>query len=114
MHIVFHAPQDGMGIKEVSMRYLMAFILFTTLYGCSSGLKEVAFKDDYRYVVNRSLANSRHTVNQPHSAGQFYCTQKISSEDMAKLRQDGNDHSWYRDCVPAGEYTLTSDQSLAS
>lgn len=97
------------------MRYLMAFIMFTTLYGCSSGLKEAGFKvDDTRYLVTRSQVVDRGTANQPHSAGQFYCTQKITSVDMAILRQDGDDHSWYKDCVSAQDYTLTSDQSLAS
>lgn len=93
---------------------LLLMSLAVLVAGCSSGLKEVAFMDQGRYIVNRSLANDRFSVNQPHGAGLFSCRQKISSEDMAELRKDGNVHSAYMNCEPAEHYTLTSDPSQAS
>lgn len=82
------------------------------LAGCSSGLQEVAFMDQGRYVVSRSLVNDRVTAGQHHPQGVFVCRQKISSEDMAELRKDGAVHSQYMDCAPATDYTQTSDQPI--
>lgn len=84
------------------------------LAGCSSGLQEVAFMDQGRYIVSRSLVNDRWTANQPHVSGVFLCRAKLSSEELSKLRRDGNEHSQYSDCSVATEYTSTSDQSIAS
>lgn len=84
------------------------------LVGCSSGLKEVAFMDQGRYVVSRSLVNDRWTANQPHVQGTFLCRKKISSEDMTELRKDGQEHSWYMDCEPTTQYVNASDQPIAT
>ena len=74
------------------MKYFACIALFSVLYGCSSGLKEVSFatwdaQDGVHYIVNRSLVNDRVTAGQPHSAGQFHCTFKYTSVEMAELRQ---------------------------
>jgi len=94
------------------------------LTSCSHGLQEVGFaipddKDGVHHIVTRDVASSRWSVNQPHTAGQFHCTKKVSSEEMAVLRQDGNEHTWYRGCTPTSQmpqhqYALTADQSNAS
>lgn len=94
------------------------------LVGCSHGLQEVGFaisdaKDGVHHIVTRDVASSRWSVNQPHTAGQFHCVKKRSSEEMAELRRDGNEHTWYIGCTPAQDmpqhkYALTSDQSIAS
>lgn len=84
------------------------------LAGCSSGLQEVAFMDQGRYIVSRSLVNDRFTAGQPHAQGVFICRQKISSEDFAELRKDGQEHSQYMDCAPATEYVQASDQPIAT
>lgn len=84
------------------------------LWGCSSGLQEVAFMDQGRYIVSRSLVNDRVTAGQPHGQGLFVCRKKVSSEDMAELRKDGVEHSAYTDCQVATEYTLTNDQPVAT
>lgn len=95
------------------MRTLL-IIAVAALAGCSSGLQEVAFMDQGRYVVSRSLVNDRVTANQPHPSGTFICRSKISSEDMAELRKDGNVHSAYSDCAIATEYVQSSDQPIAT
>lgn len=92
--------------------------------GCSHGLQEVGFavpdaQDKIHHIVTRDVASSRWSVNQPHTAGQFHCTKKRSSEEMAVLRQDGNEHTWYTGCTPTSQmpqhqYALTADQSIAS
>lgn len=98
------------------MKSLGLAVSVVLLAGCSSGLQEVAFQqDDGTYVVSRSLVNSRVTANQPHAQGVFVCRDRLSSELMALFRQrDGAviDHSWYANCVPATDYTATSDQSI--
>lgn len=90
------------------------FVLALMMAGCSSGLQEVAFMDQGRYIVSRSLVNARVTAGQPHVQGVFVCRQKISSEDLSKLRKDGNEHSQYLDCTPATEYVQASDQPIAT
>ncbi len=84
------------------------------LAGCSSGLQEVAFMDQGRYVVSRSLVNDRWTAGQPHAQGVFVCRQKISAKDLSELRKDGAEHSQYMDCTPATEYVQASDQPIAT
>ena len=90
----------------------VSILMVLFLAGCSSGLQEVAFKDQGRWVVSRSLVNDRVTANQHHPQGVFLCRQKINSEEMAELRKDGNVHSQYMDCEPATQYASTSDQSI--
>ena len=102
---------------------LAVFAVFL-LVGCSHGLQEVGFaipdtKDGVHHIVTRDVASSRWSVNQPHIAGQFHCVKKRSSEEMAELRRDGNEHTWYIGCTPAQDmpqhkYALTADQSIAS
>lgn len=94
------------------MRNLVLCLSVLLLAGCSSGLQEVAFMDQGRYIVSRSLVNDRWTAGQPHPQGVFVCRQKISSEDFKKLNKDGNQHSQYLDCTPSTEYTQTTDQSV--
>ena len=96
------------------MKTIPYIVLLAVVSGCSSGLQERAFMDQGRYVVSRSLVNDRMTSNQPHIAGVFFCKQKISSMDMASLRLDGNEHSWYIECepVPLTQYATTSDQPI--
>lgn len=91
---------------------LMAVALLLT--GCSSGLQEVAFMDNGKYIVNRSLVNDRVTANQPHAQAVFICERKVSSEQMAEMRKDGNIHSDYADCEPATQYVLSADQPVAT
>lgn len=93
---------------------LLVVGLAVLIAGCSSGLKEVAFMDQGRYVVSRSLVNDRWTAGQPHAQGVFVCRQKISSEDLSELRKDGAEHSQYMDCTPATEYAQASDQPVAT
>lgn len=92
----------------------LSLCLMVLLAGCSSGLQEVAFMDQGRYIVSRSLVNDRVTAGQPHAQGVFVCRKKISSEDLAELRLDGAEHSQYMDCTPATEYTQASDQPIAT
>lgn len=94
------------------MRKVALILVVLLLAGCSSGLQEVAFMDQGRYIVSRSLVNDRVTAGQPHPQGTFVCRNKISSEEMVQLRKDGNDHSWYYDCEPAKDYVTTSDQPI--
>lgn len=96
------------------MRSLSMCLMAVLVAGCSSGLQEVAFMDQGRYVVSRSLVNDRVTAGQPHAQGVFICRQKISSADLAELRKDGSEHSQYSDCVQATEYTQASDQPIAT
>jgi hypothetical protein len=106
------------------MRRFSLLTLSVLMVGCSSGLKEVGFavpdhQNGAHYIVNRSLVNDRFTSNQPHTAGQFYCHYKYTSVEMAKLRLQFGDHTWYYGCSPIDEhsehkYALTSDQSNAS
>lgn len=91
---------------------IAAMIIF--LVGCSSGLQERAFMDQGQYIVSRSLVNDRVTANQPHSSGTFVCKTKISSVDMAELRKDGQDHSWFYNCEVARDYITTSDQPVGT
>lgn len=104
---------------------LLALVgLVAILAGCSHGLQEVGFaipdaKDGVHHIVTRDVVSSRISANQPHPAGQFHCTSKVSSVEMAELRRDGNDHTWYRGCRPISEfpqhqYVMTSDQSWAT
>lgn len=93
---------------------ILLILISVLVAACSSGLQEVAFMDQGRYIVSRSLVNDRFTANQPHPQGVFVCRQKISSEDFAELRKDGQEHSRYMDCTPATEYTQASDQPIAT
>lgn len=89
-------------------------------FGCSSGLQERAFKDEHgNYIVSRSLVNDRVTANQPHPSGTFACAHKRTSEEMAELNQDGDQHSWYTVCQDIERYApgiwkTTSDQPIAT
>ena len=96
------------------MRSLSMCLMAVLVAGCSSGLQEVAFMDQGRYVVSRSLVNDRVTAGQPHAQGVFICRQKISAADLAALRKDGAEHSQYADCAPATEYMQASDQPIAT
>lgn len=104
------------------MNMMLAVLLGAIFAGCSHGLQEVGFvvsEEPKHYIVTRDVVSSRFTANQPHTAGQFHCTGKRTSEEMAEMRQDGNDHTWYTGCLPAEDfpqhkYALTSDQSIGS
>lgn len=102
------------------MRTGMLAMLCLFLAACSTGLQEVAFKDESgTYIVSRSLVNDRITANQPHVSGVFACDVKISSEQMVEMRKDGNEHSWFSTCQPIeryrpGAYQLTSDQPVGT
>lgn len=106
------------------MRRLSLILVSGLLTACSHGLQEVGFaipdsKDGQHYIVTRDVVSSRWSASQAHVAGQFHCTAKVTSEEMAKLRADGNDHTWYTGCTPTQDieqhkYVLTGDQSLAS
>lgn len=106
------------------MKQIMILVLAGLAVGCSHGLQEVGFavpdaQDKIHHIVTRDVASSRWSVNQPHTAGQFHCTKKRTSEEMAVLRQDGNEHTWYTGCTPTSQmpqhqYALTADQSIAS
>lgn len=105
------------------MRYIGVVMCVLLLGGCSSGLQEVGFaipdSGETHHIVNRSLINDRVTGNQPHLQGGFHCTHKVSSEEMATLRQDGYEHSWYTGCTPLRDhpqhaYEMTSDQPIAT
>lgn len=109
------------GYREEQLSLRVAWILaglgvmlmLWAAVGCSSGLKEVAFIDNAgHYVVDRSLVNDRMTSTQPHASGVFLCKRKITSEQMAVLRQDGEEHSYYAECEPATQYALTGDQPI--
>lgn len=104
---------------------LVAFVLVVgSLTGCSHGLQEEGFaipdaKDGVHHIVIRENVSSRISATQPHLVGQFHCTSKVTSEEMAELRRDGNVHTWYRGCRPLSEfpqhqYVMTSDQSWAT
>lgn len=106
-------------------RHLFGWVLLGLgAAGCSHGLQEVGFAipdatDRVHHIVTRDVASSRWSVNQPHTAGVFHCKQKRTSEEMAELRRDGNEHTWYVGCVPVQDmpqhkYVLASDQSIAS
>lgn len=99
--------------RAIAKPTFFSFLLLAVLVGCSSGLKEVAFLDNAgNYVVDRSLVNDRMTSTQPHASGVFLCKRKITSEQMAVLRQDGEEHSYYAECEPAAQYVLTGDQPI--
>ena len=107
-----------------SFHIFMWIVVGLWLVGCSHGLQEVGFaipdtKDGVHHIVTRDVASSRWSVNQPHTAGQFHCVGKRTSEQMAELRRDGNEHTWYVGCTPTADmpqhkYALTADQSIAS
>ena len=119
------------------MKSIIVLGIGLLLMACSHGLQEQGFavpnhtysyydsleglktEYDYHYIVTRDLVSSRWSVNQPHLTGPFHCTEKISSVEMAELRKDGSDHTWYRGCTPLADmpqhkYVLTADQSNAS
>ena len=86
-------------------RYLVCILMFGSIYGCSSGLKEASFaipdsKDGVHYIVTRSLVNDRFSVTQPHLSGQFHCTGKYTSEEMSEIRQKYGEHTWFEGCTP--------------
>lgn len=109
---------------KASVHVFLWILVGLWLVGCSHGLQEVGFaipdaKDKIHHIVTRDVASSRWSVNQPHTAGQFHCTYKRSSEEMAELRRDGNEHTWYTGCTPTSDipqhkYAMTGDQSIAS
>lgn len=100
----------------------VVILALLVLAGCSSGLKEKAFKDESgTYIVSRSLVNDRVTANQPHPSGLFACDTKMSAEAMAQWRQanPGQDRSEYSQCMPIerycpGCYQVTSDQPIGT
>lgn len=102
---------------------LAAFAVFL-MVGCSHGLQEVGFaipdtKDGVHHIVTRDVVNSRLTANQPHATGQFHCTGKYTSIEMATLRAKYGEHTWFKGCTPTVDmpqhkYAVTSDQSWVS
>lgn len=102
------------------MKTVLLVIGLVVLAGCSTGLQEKAFKNEHNvYIVSQSLVNDRVTANQPHVSSTLACWKRYSSEEMADLRQDGADHSWYHTCQPieqykAGMYQVTADQPVAT
>lgn len=107
------------------MMLIGLLIITMFLAGCSHGLQETAFavpdeKDGVHYVVTRDVVASRVSANQPHTAGQYHCRSRYTSEQMATMRQwVTTDHTWYKDCTPIKQHpnhndVLTSDQSWAS
>ena len=109
-------------MKAIDMM-LAAFGLSAAVFlafGCSSGLQERAWQDENgNYIVSRSLVNDRVTANQPHTSGTVVCAHKRTSEEMAKLSETGDAHSWYTVCQPIeryapGVYQTTSDQPVAT
>lgn len=93
-------------IKNILLALMMGGVV-----GCSHGLQEVGFtipdsKDGEHYIVNRDLANSRIWANQTQLNGDFHCTHKRSSEEMAELRRvKGPDQVWYTGCTPLVQHT---------
>lgn len=106
------------------MRIVPLILIGGLLSACSHGLQEVSFavhddQDGAHYIVTRDVVSSRVTANQPHTAGQFHCTGKYTSEEMASLRESYGEHTWYKDCTPTEylpmhKYVLTSDQPVAT
>ena len=106
------------------MRIVPLIMIGGLLSACSHGLQEVSFavhddQDGAHYIVTRDVVSSRVTAGQPHTAGQFHCTGKYTSEEMASLRASYGEHTWYKDCTPTEylpmhKYVLTSDQPIAS
>lgn len=105
-------------------RMALSVMGLVLLSGCSAGLQEVGFaipdsKDGVHHIVTRDVVSARFTANQPHTAGQFHCTGKYTSVEMASLRAQYGEHTWYKGCTPtvdlvAHKYSLTSDQSIGS
>lgn len=102
------------------MRLVVMGVSLAVLAGCSTGLQERAFKNEYGvFIVSQSLVNDRVTANQPHITGQQACMHKYTPEQMADLRKDGEEHSWYYGCqklddYKPGLYQATSDQPVAT
>lgn len=105
---------------EVGKQHVAIVFSLLALYGCSSGFKEVSFKDESgMYIVSRSLVNDRVTANQPHPSALLACSTKYTSEQMVELRKDGEEHSWYTQCqhiehYRPGWYAVTSDQPIGT
>ncbi len=113
--------QQGFMALRRAVEKPAAFVFaLLVLAGCSSGLQEMAFKDESgTYIVSRSLVNDRVTSTQPHLSGVFACSGRYTSEQMVELRNDGAEHSWYSTCQPIeqyrpGAYHVTSDQPVAT
>lgn len=104
------------------MRAGIVVLMGLFLGACSTGLQEVAFKDENGvFIVSRDLVSDRLTANQPHVTGVFACDYKMSAEAMAQWRQAhvGEEMSAYSQCQPIekyrpGAYQLTSDQPVGT
>jgi hypothetical protein len=87
------------------MKKIILALLGLGMVGCSSGLKEAGFAipdgpDGAHYIVNRDLVNTRVWANQTQMNGDFHCTYKRTSEEMAELRAKyGPDQVWYTGCT---------------
>lgn len=109
-----------MKVIDLILGAVVCAVGVTMLLGCSSGLQERAWQDENgNYIVSRSLVNDRVTANQPHTSGTVACAHKRTSEEMAKLSETGDAHSWYTVCQPIeryapGVYQTTSDQPVAT
>lgn len=106
---------------KTSLHVFGWILLGLWITGCSHGLQEVAMNDHQGgYVVTRDMVSSRGTAGQPHVVGIFHCQTKISSVEMAKIRETGVEQSWYRDChslenmPPDYNYALVSDPSIGT
>lgn len=93
------------------MRRLWAvLVLAVFVAGCSTTMKEVGFqipdtKDGKHYIVNRDFVNERVWISQPQLNGDFHCTGKRTSEEMAKLRAaEGPDQTWYTGCTSLSQH----------
>lgn len=116
-----HLQQGLMALtRAIAKPTFFSLLLLVALAGCSSGLQEKAFKNEHNvFIVSQSLVNDRVTANQPHVSATLACWKQYSSEEMADLRQDGADHSWYHTCqsieqYKAGMYQVTADQPVAT
>ena len=89
------------------MKKIVLALLTLGMVGCSHGLSEVGFSipngsdpGDSHYIVNRDLVNTRVWANQTQMNGDFHCTYKRTSEEMAELRAKyGPDQVWYTGCT---------------
>ena len=117
-----HLQQGLMALTRAIAKPTFFLWALMILAGCSSGLQEMAFKDESgTYIVSRSLVNDRMTANQPHVSGVFACDSRMSAEEMARWRQanTGEEKSEFTNCQPIekyrpGAYQTTSDQPVGT
>jgi uncharacterized protein YceK len=88
------------------MKKIVLALLGLGMVGCSSVTKEVSFaipdgKDGVHYIVNLDMVNDRTWANQTQINGDFHCTYKRTSVEMAELRQKyGPNQLWHTGCTP--------------